>query len=364
MAALAFEPRAFWEVKRVDAVGATNVRDQIVVFDQRHFYNDQRWPITITSVSFAAIDYVLKRFSRPGGPAPLGFAAASNIFRPRITISMRGRTSFSKQPYAVVNYANTATADRTRPTLSSVYGYCYYELQKPMELPADATVMFDLSVFRGVPAGAGVGHLKWATAFHEKLYRDIRLGEARTFGGLLHTSATGTTGPFGAPISPFALVPGNDPTNALFPPDQQITPRDFVRQSPIGSNDPVETRVSKFTGISVAIDQLGYDDVVETTSGFPACPLSLRLGVRARTRAGGSQTDWWRPGAPLALVMPTITPAAVYTLEKPITLAPGDQAEIEMTVPTEQPVFTPAPVFVPATYQIGVALNGYAAIEA
>lgn len=376
MADLAYEPRAFWQVKRIDALPpVVSARPQVVVFDHRRFYNDQRWPIVITQISFAAIDYVLKRYANPGaGLGTLGYASESLIFKPRITISMRHRASFSKQPYEVASYANTPTADRVYPPIdttrlfSSVFGYCYFEFPMPMELPADANIQFDLTNFNGVPAGS-TPPVKWATAFHEKLFADIRLGEGRIFGGNLHTASDPTQGPFGPPISPIALVPNNDPTNALFPPEQAITPKNFAQQSPIASNSPVDTRVSKFTGISVAIDQIDYDDAVTVALApllFPACPLSLRTGVRARTRAGGSQTEWWRPGAPVALVMPTITPASVYTLERPITVAPGDQLEIEIEIPPQIPVkpLQGPTLPVPATYQIGVAANGYAAIEA
>lgn len=372
---LLYEPRSFWEVRSIDALDPTdNPEEQRVVFDNRRWYNSQRWPITITNITFAMIDYVLKRYANTGAFSPHGYVAASNIFMPRITISVRHRASFSKQPYAVASYANTPTADRCPPAditgqlFSSFNGYNFFKFDMPLELPADANIQFDLTNFNGVPTGSSGVRVRWATAFHEKLYADIRQGEARVFGGFLSTASSDTQSPFGAPVSPLVLVPNNDLTSALFPPSQAITPKNFAQQSPIASNSPIETRVSKFTGISVAIDQIDYDDAVATALGgalFPPSPLSLRTGVRARVRAGGSQTEWWEPGAPLALVMPTITPASVYTLERPITLAPGDQMEIELAVPPEQLVAVDQgpDVLAPATYKVGVAANGFVAIE-
>jgi hypothetical protein len=46
-----------------------------------------------------------------------------------------------------------------------------------------------------------------------------------------------------------------------------------------------------------------------------------------------------------------------YRLPRPLTLEPGDQFEVELTVPPTTGV-EPAD-----TYSIGVALNGYAAIQ-
>jgi hypothetical protein len=122
-------------------------------------------------------------------------------------------------------------------------------------------------------------------------------------------------------------------------------------------------------GFAVQIDQIDYDDVVIDTNliaalgapaGQPVAPLSLRTAIRARMKNGGTGNYWWRPGAPLALVCPSITPAQVYKLPVPITLVPGDNLEIELE--------TPGPITIGETeinplYQVGVALCGFAAIE-
>ena len=86
-------------------------------------------------------------------------------------------------------------------------------------------------------------------------------------------------------------------------------------------------------------------------------PLALRTGCRIRTTDGGTKMDWWRPGAPIGLVLNTVSAAMTYKLPRPLTLEPGDQFEVELTVPPA------ANVENPDVYSIGLALNGYAAIE-
>ena len=111
------------------------------------------------------------------------------------------------------------------------------------------------------------------------------------------------------------------------------------------------------------IDQIDFDEGVQAQPapfpGSPITPYSQRLGCRARTTNGGTNQWWWRPGAPLALMSPTITPASVMELQQPIKLGPGDSLELEVTAPN--PVVL-APQIDP-TFQFGVSLTGYAIIE-
>jgi hypothetical protein len=78
-------------------------------------------------------------------------------------------------------------------------------------------------------------------------------------------------------------------------------------------------------------------------------------------RNGGTGAYWWREGAPLALVCPTITPAQVYDLPEPITLGPGERLDVEVSSPGPTPMGEES---IDSIYQIGVGLCGYASIEA
>ena len=58
--------------------------------------------------------------------------------------------------------------------------------------------------------------------------------------------------------------------------------------------------------------------------------------------------------------MPTITPASVIKLARPITVAPGDQLEVELRIPPQLPDSTN--VLAEATYSVGIGFNGHAVI--
>ena len=371
-----YEPRAFWDVATVDAVSpAAQANEQLIVLNSANFFNAQRWPIVIDRITYAPINYLLKRYAKPGGGVPHGFFAASNIFLPRATMAVRLRTAFSNEPMVVSMEATEPSYGGGPPSMdtgriwSSNFGHVFHRFSQIMELPQDANIEFDLSVFDGVTnagAPAPVAHARWATAFHEYLHHDIRLGGARVFGGTLAGASAPAQSPFGEVISPVATIPGNLTSSATFPSNQGPTPREFNAQSPIASNSLAETRTSKFYGISVAIDQIDYDDNVAAAllaaagTSFPACMLAMRIAARARTRGGGTQAWWWREGAPLALVMPTITPASVIKLARPITIAPGDQLEVELRIPPQQ--LDSSAALAEATYSVGVGFNGYAVV--
>ncbi len=373
---LSFEPRAFWDVATVDAISpAAQGNEQLIVLNSANFYNAQRWPIVIDRITYAPINYLLKRYAKAGGGTPHGFFAASNIFLPRATMAVRLRTAFSNEPMVVSMEATEPSYGGGPPSMdterfwSSNFGHVYYKFPKVMELPQDANIQFDLSVFDGVTnagAPAPVAHARWATAFHEYLHHDLRLGGARVFGAPLAGASATTQSPFGEVISPVATIPGNLTSSATFPPQHQPTPREFDAQSPVASNSIEETRISRFYGISVAIDQIDYDDnaaaalLAAAGASFQPCMLAMRIAARARTRGGGTQAWWWREGAPLALVMPTITPASVIKLARPITIAPGDQLEVELRIPPQLPDATN--VLAEATYSVGIGFNGHAVI--
>jgi hypothetical protein len=123
---------------------------------------------------------------------------------------------------------------------------------------------------------------------------------------------------------------------------------------------------NRLSGFSVMVDQTEYDDALQASSAYAnlstsrIAPMAMRIPCRAGSDAG-SQEYWWRDGAPLALVCPTITPAMVYELPKPITLHKGEHIELEFQVPWGH--VTSASAYVFSNYQIGVSFCGYAAIK-
>jgi hypothetical protein len=133
-----------------------------------------------------------------------------------------------------------------------------------------------------------------------------------------------------------------------------INGRSFKEQAPNRSG------AAKLTGMRIMYNQITYDNSVTigTYGTDPPEVLSNRIGTRARNISGTN--EWfWRPGAPLSLVLDTITPALVYSLPRPITLGPGDTLDVEMNFPG----VLSAQYEEDVPFQIGVSLNGFAAIE-
>jgi hypothetical protein len=147
-------------------------------------------------------------------------------------------------------------------------------------------------------------------------------------------------------------------SNRFWPADQQLSSKAY------GAQNATDAGSTPVTGFGVHLDQIDYDDDgidgVVGLANQPITPLAHRIGVRARMTDGGSGAYWWRPWAPLSLVCPTLTPASVYVLPKPITLERGDNLELELEVPG--PLNIEGNDISPV-YNVGVSLTGYAAIE-
>jgi len=366
-----FEPRAFWEVATVD-VTTSDTSEQTVVLNPNSFYNGERYPIEIKHIVVSMINYARKTFSDPGGlPGPAsGYDALSNILANfRLVISARQRQSYSRYPVDASMFVNTPSdllvpyyGDSSKQ-FSSFYGTIFRKFDPHLRIPKDGTLQFDLTAFDGTGPGPGQTNNTTSAmlAFHE--LGTLFGGNARVFTFDLRAAAVSSAAPYGAVISPQALAPAvNGPnTNQLWPPQHSVNPRLWKAQSPAAQGS------AEFTGLSVLIDQIDYDDfnIANLTTPTPLAMLATRIGCRARLTDGGSKAWWWRPGAPLPLVFPDITPALVLKLDKPITMGPGEQLEIELTVPAvgHASLTGYADEPIPTTYEFGIALNGYASIE-
>jgi hypothetical protein len=122
---------------------------------------------------------------------------------------------------------------------------------------------------------------------------------------------------------------------------------------------------TQLSGFSVSFQQEAIDDL------FPAQgSLATTTRARIRTRNGGTNTYWWRDGAPLAICTPTRTPAQVSKLLRPLTLQPNEGFRVAIP-----PTFDPnalrhlLPAFgdnntKPPYGVLFISFCGYAVIEA
>jgi len=360
---LIYEPRAFWDVKRVDAA----VRPQSVFFDARNaFMNGERYPVEIREITLAPINYLAQTDVLPTSGGRYGGAACFSACK--ATIAVRLRQNYSRFALDLRGYSPSRTqppspsyysdSKKDLRRASDLYGILYKKFERPFVLPEFGSVELALSSFSGgAPAPPEVPGLppRFSATWWEA--GGLLEGSGRTFGPrTLLSATTSAAAPYGAVITGTAgTAAGNSTTSATFPPQHVYTPRDFRAQRPTVQGS------QRFLGLSLQIDQIDYDDSFIAAAAVygPITPLSMRTGCRIRTADGGTKADWWRPGAPLALVMTHITPAQVYRLPQPLTLEPGDQLEVELELPGATPV-AEQPT---ETYSIGIAFNGYAAIE-
>lgn len=364
-----YEPRSFWSIANVASTSAA----QRVGVDKRHFMNGERWPITINRLALAAINYTLRG---PGGATHL-YESSEILNRIAVRFSVPQRYHVNPTRLANLN-GLPARSSGQHPTVgaASLYGQCHLDFDKSLMLPKDGSIEWDLSAHTaGVPAGGQTPPVENTPTYCEMAYvetgglmggdyraRTVQLGVY--IGDMVPGiedwpySPDGFGGGLGAPP---ALISRNWwPPTSRFPAGGGAPDWLGQRNTTFNAQEATRSGSTEITGLRTVIEQRAYDahvlSVLNPLTG-PVAPLSMRTGCRIRCTNGGSAGHyWWRPGAPLCLVLDTITPASVVMLQEPVTLGPGEQLDIELEVPAEI-------TNQHTTYRIGVAFNGYAEIE-
>jgi hypothetical protein len=360
---LLYEPRSFWSIANV----AGQTYDQTVRMDRRHFYNGGRYPIEIRRIAIAGVNYLLS--GPPIANGAVGWnESASVIERVRVSFAAPQRFYFSSRrtPLAAGMAPRATAQPPVGAPSSSLWGQCNLTFDQPLVLPRTGTIELDLSAHTPWRRPGEVAVVEAEPTQATVVWQEVGgmfAGSGRshtmplfTYTGPTHVADPAEKWPYppdgygtgGAPVNPSRNW---WPAQSSFPAGG---PRGFSRFESTRSGS---TEVSE---LRTHIDQLDYDAALGAAFGATrACPLSMRTGCRVRTVSGGSREYWWRPGAPLALVLDTITPALVYELHEPFTMPPGEQIVVEVEVPgsavgqgQDQP-----------TFHIGVSLNGFAAIE-
>ena len=362
-----FEPRALWSVGRVDTSNPSDFPVNRLRLDRRDFMNGGRWPITLRYLLAAPVGYLLAQFDP--GAAPTGAADYRNdgqsaMADARIRISAPQSTHYTKSP---LELSSLATEPRWEPApgrdagvggadtkAATLFGAHRWQFDHPINLPRTGAIEYELGSLRVPTLAADITD---PAAFAEVGFDEVggvTPGNLRS-SGVVGLPLADTAG--GYPWSG-AGFPGvvKGPALRLWDSQRAMTPRAWKRKRVTAEGG------SGVEGVTVHVDQVDWDTsvvdgVVNTYAAATAIPspLGYNLPTRARTVDGGTKAWWWKPGAPLALVCPTMTPAFVYTLPQPITLAPGDKLDVELFVPG-------APAFA-QVIQVGVSLCGEAAVE-
>lgn len=376
-AGLLYEPRSLWSIANVAGSGIA----QRLELQRTHFYNGERWPITLKRIALCGVNYLLQ--GAPLDLMPIGFNETSAVIsRTRVKISSPGRYHFTSKRTFVLDAAMAPKSTAQPPTQltpgdpgevatylpSSLWGQCMLKPDYPLYIPRRGAIEWALSAHTPFPAEQlppnDIPQDVTATAW--MLYQQeggLFSGSARSqqvtlfpFVGDLSQPNPQERWPYPADGYGAGVPPAGTPTSAdWWSPQSRFPaggPRGFTSQ------EDVRDGSSKIIGLRTFIDQRLYDQrlVAQFTNVVRPSPLSLRTGCRIRTQGIGSQTWWWRPGAPLALVFDHVTPALVMDLPEPFTLPPQGQLDVEMEIPAISQDYT-------STFHVGISFNGFATIE-
>jgi len=370
------EPRALWTVASQQAAAdAAELDDARVRVNKDHFRNTTKYPMVLTHALVCAINYTYRSYA---------VETVDDLTDVQNSMAAQNLVEvFISAPYSLHYTARSALMALTparpqaqpslryslaSPFASSPFGISRWAFDKTLVLPPKVACELDLSCMN-VPTQL--------TATYPSVRGTIAFDEASSgiFGG--NNRMTDQPGvpvagggfsllwgrqlanlPFGA--DPFGFVAAQqDFTDQLWPVQLKFPANDYHRQE----TNRGQTH-NFLTGFGVHIDQIAADVVLNgaaaPTGGNQVAPFATKIGTRARTRNGGSGEWWWRPGAPLALVTPTMTPAMVHRLPEQITLNPGEELDVELQFPVgptiEGTLYRP-------TYTVGVSFTGYAVIE-
>jgi hypothetical protein len=379
-----WEPRAYWDVARIDGSESAQIGSTISVqFKKEHFRNEGRYPVELDHVLIAPVGYTFKNFDGINDPPvlPVGDfgACASVIQKSKILISVPNRQHYGFDPLPISTWTPQPVDDILMnndpgfPAGSGMLGVCRWDFdpQRRLVLPRNANCTLQLGRFLLQPAATGPSfnfpnRLPAHVAFWEEgIYHEGSKQFPWNAHGRWRAAEIIAAGDDDDPdVFPIAdglgFNGGTDANTSAWSGESAVRFKDYKDQesSRAGHNS--------VGGFAVHIDQIDYDAEIQTDAaytGFPIAPISLRLPCRARSDAM-SQEWWWREGAPLALVCPSLTPAQVYKLPQKITLHKGDVLEVEMQVPggiETTPASPSTGVF--SIFQVGISFTGYAAIK-
>jgi hypothetical protein len=368
-----YEPRSLWSIAYVPSTAAP----QRVRVDKNHLFNGERWPITITRLALCGVNYL---FRGPTGDQDQPNDTALLLGRVGVRVSVPQRYHLNPVRMAIAGGLPQLTtgqhATPAKPAVygagvvpSSLYGQCHLGFDKSLILPKNGQIEWDLSAHTANNRDGESAPTYCEMAYDERggltgssmRSRTVQLavyeGDTRpTIEGWPYPPDAYTT-PAGPAVPPAIGSRNWWPPTSRFPAGGSTPDAFGQRNTSFSAQEATRAGSTEITGLRTTIDQVAYDaQVVGFLPDRPPSPLSLRTGCRIRTNNGGSSGHWWwRPGAPLALVLDTITPATVVRLPEPIVLVHGEQLEVELELPTQSGKVT--------TYMVGVSFNGYATIE-
>ncbi len=378
-----YEPRVLWSLESIPTTGTIGGSSALTrrTVDPGNLRNGSRWPIRLTHMLVAGAGYNFRSLEIAAAPTTnaqydnsMGIInkMAFLLSHPRTmhvmhfdmaTISNQAQPTSMPSPTSTQNITVGAD-DNGLFHASSLFGVSRWDFDIPYDLPRKGAVQFDLSVVPNTNASAAASGSPPVTSvmFSQESDQFNQTGRLRPRAANDFVRGVGVgdglfpAGLNAAPYDGFGTgAYAGTMTPQFWRANQRFQPDDFRAQE---SNRGSAVRGLK--GFAVAVDQVDFDDVVAASVNQPIAMFANRMATQCRTTSGGTGEWWWQPGAPLALVCPTITPALVVKLSDPIWLGPGDALECEIQAPIGVSIggnsLTP-------TYNLGISFAGYAVVE-
>ncbi len=376
---IVYEPRSLWSIANTtvqaqepDAAHVTTVN-----FNRQHFTNRTKWPMYLDRVAMCGVNYILDR-AQPASLNANFLGQGNNVVATmdfNVSAPFRYRMT-SKSRVSLMSLTPRPTWEPTNPLQSEnpfadMIGTCQLKFQNDFFVPKTAAIEWQLSSYTPF-CFSDTTVLPPNLVFTRMLYQEeggFFMGSARVhkyvanyFNGVPPQDSQ-EKWPY--PWDGLANI-GNETFSQGI--DDWWDPKALFSAKSFRNQNSTRDGSTKLTDMRVAIDQRQYDTALaaffqevweEPIDGRPST-LFTRIGSRVRTVGFGSGAWWWRPGAPIALVFDTITPALVYTLPEVITLEPGDTLEVSLTLPANPFEGEGGPSI---TSHIGIAFNGFSPVQ-
>lgn len=386
-----YEPRALWQVVDVPFTNQLGVEGPEVVLEGTEWQNGSRYDFVLTHLILSPINYCVTNdayevlqnvtVSVAHSASPIDVQRFSPALGQCLPIapsptfgdfSMGQFMPYDSSPRQIPPTVNP----RTRAVLFAqprIFDVARWQFDMPYRLVRRGVVQFGLSKLGATDGGSNY-NLRTTMGFDEAWSSGSAFRQQmRTSIGELSISPAANSTPFGG--RPLQSGPVGDPgvgVGPIWAPESQFNPRDWQRQETLRGGGDGSGWLQGFTVHLPNYHNIGNLDDVTDSPVDSGISLATRLAVRAKTVNGGTNRAWWREGAPLVLVSPTIGAGACMKLQTPIRL--GNREQLRVTLRSEGRNNLLAAMIraegvveqdreSPGNHKVGVSLTGYAIVK-
>ena len=389
-----YEPRALWQVVDVPFTNQLGVEGPEVILEGTEWQNGSRYDFVLTHLILSPINYCVTNdayevlqnvtVSVAHSASPIDIQRFSPALGQCLPIapsptfgdfSMGQFMPYDSSPRQIPPTVNP----RTRAVLFAqprIFDVARWQFDMPYRLVRRGQVEFGLTSLGAVGSGGLQNNqyrMRTTLGFDEAWSSgSVFRQQQRVQNATLQLATSTTATPFGGvPLQSGAPDGLYTYTPYLWPPETQFKSREWRRQETLRGGGDGSGWLQGFTVHLPNYHNLDGVDEVASGADDSGVSLATRLGVRAKTVNGGTNRSWWRDGAPLALVSPTIGAGACMKLQTPIRL--GSREQLRVTLRSEGRSNLLAAMLdvgdleqdrvSPGNHKVGVSLTGYAIVK-